>query len=76
MLDLQKQTIFCKFVLYNGKFWCIRSILTYVVYFLPFLSYLGGSKSVSTRLSNADTMKIPIPEAIASSNGNNHAYYE
>ena len=53
----------------------IGALLTHVVYLLPFLNYLAGSKSVSVRLPilpyDPDTMTNTALEAIASSNGEN-----
>ena len=48
------------------------SPLTHMVYHSPFLSYLAGSKSVSPRPSDLDTMTNTAPEATASSSGTNH----
>ena len=44
------------------------STLTHMVYLLPLLSYLAGSKSVSTCPSDPDTMTNTALEAIVSSN--------
>ena len=43
-----------------------------MVYLLPRLSYLAGSKSVLARPSDLDTMTNTALEAIASSGGKNH----
>ena len=47
----------------------ISSPLTQMVYLLPFLSYLAGSKSVSVRPPDLDTMRNTVLEAIASPSG-------
>ena len=53
------------FVVRGGQGWAhsvarpwvpITSSLTHMVYLVPFLSYLAGSKSVSARPSDPDTM--------------------
>ena len=50
----------------------ISSTLTHIVYLLPFLSYLRGSKSGSARPSDPnDTMTNTVPEAPASLSGKN-----
>ena len=49
----------------------ISSPLTHIVYLVPFLSYLAGSKSVSTRPSDPDTMTNTALKAFASSNSKN-----
>ena len=48
----------------------ISFTLTHMVYLLPYLSYLAGSKGVSARPSDPDTMTNTVLEAIASSSGN------
>ena len=42
---------------------CISSILIHMVYLLPFLSHLAGSKSFSARSSDPDTMANAALEA-------------
>ena len=55
-----------------GSYNTISSPLTYIVYLLPFLSYLAGPKSVSVRSFDKDTMRNTAVEATASSSGNNN----
>ena len=51
----------------------ISSPLTHVVHILPFLSYLAGSRSVSARPLDTDTMTNTALEATALSDGKNVA---
>ena len=55
----------------------ISSPFTHTVYIVQFLSYLAGSKSVSARPSNADTMTNTAPEVTTSSSGKiKHSHVE
>ena len=53
----------------------ISSPLTHMVYLLPFLSYLAGSKRVAARPSDPDTMTNTTLESIASSSGKNETQW-
>ena len=53
----------------------INCPLTYMVYLLPFLSYLADSKGVSTHPSDSDTMTNTAQEAIASLGGNYECFF-
>ena len=54
----------------------ISSPLTHLIYLLPFLSYLAGSKGVPVSPSVADTMTNAALEAIASSSGKKNSYVD